>query len=51
MGIEFDVKAQQKNYELMRVLKPIGTARGLPNTCYIDPAVFTLEQRRGFADG
>jgi len=44
MGVVFDDKAQLTNEALMRVLKPIGTARGLPNACYIDPADFALEQ-------
>ena len=51
MGVEFVDKAQLTNEALMRVLKPIGAARGLPYACYIDPAVFALEQRRVFAEG
>ena len=43
MGVVFDDKAQLTNEALMRVLKPIRMARGLPNACYIDPAVFALE--------
>ena len=44
MGVVFDDTAQLTNDALMRVLKPIGAARGLPYACYIDPAVFALEQ-------
>ena len=51
IGVVFDDKAQLTNEALMRVLNPIGTARGLPNACYIDPADFALEQRRVFAEG
>ena len=39
MGVVFDDTAQLTNDALMRVLKPIGAARGLPYACYIDPAV------------
>jgi len=36
---------------LSRVLQPIETARGLPNDCYTDPAVYALESARIFAGG
>ena len=51
MDVIFDDTPQLTNEALMRVLNPIGTARGLPNACYIDPAIFALEQRRVFAEG
>ena len=51
MDVIFDDTPQLTNEALMRVLNPIGTARGLPTACYIDPADFALEQRRVFAEG
>ncbi len=36
---------------LAQVLKPIETARGLPNACYIDRAAFALERERVFTEG
>ena len=51
MAIAFVVEAQRNNHALMRVLKPIGTARELPNTCYINPAIFAFERQGGARKG
>ena len=47
----FDDIPQLTNEALMRALTPIGMARSLANACYIDPAIFALEQRPVFAEG
>jgi choline monooxygenase len=37
--------------DLSAVTRPVETARGLPNICYVDDAYFTLERERLFARG
>lgn len=44
-------KTQLIDKALERVLKPIKLARGLPNSCYVDPDVFALERERVFVKG
>ena len=36
---------------LDRVLGPIGSAHGLPNSCYTDPECYDIERRQVLADG
>ena len=36
--------------DLSNVMSPIETAKGLPNACYVDDAMFTHERQRLFHD-
>ena len=38
------------NVDLANVQAPIETANGLPNACYIDPAMYQHEQNTVFRD-